>query len=59
MLLSNKKTCLITLIFFLMTYFDKFLMQGFSKYYKKNYHDFKIFFQWLLKEYSKNILGIF
>jgi hypothetical protein len=24
-----------------MTNFDKFLMQGLSKYYKENYHDFK------------------
>jgi hypothetical protein len=37
-----------------MTYFDKFLMQGLSKYYKKNYHDF---FKKILKlfvKYSKN-----
>jgi hypothetical protein len=40
MLLSNKMTFLITLIFFEMTKFDKFLMQGLSKYYKENYHDF-------------------
>jgi 3-deoxy-D-manno-octulosonic-acid transferase len=38
-----------------MTYCDKFLMQGLSKYCKENYHDFKIFFQ----ELFKNILGIF
>jgi hypothetical protein len=28
-----------------MTYFDKLLMQGLSKYYLKNYDDFKRFFQ--------------
>jgi len=28
-----------------MIYFDKFLMQGLSNYYKENYHDFKIFFK--------------
>jgi hypothetical protein len=42
-----------------MTYFDKFLMQGLSKYYKKNYRDFKRFVWRLFKEYSKNILRIF
>jgi len=42
-----------------MTYFDKFLMQGLSKYYKENYHVFKRFFQKLFQIYSKNILRIF
>jgi hypothetical protein len=55
MFLSSKKKCFITFFFFEMTYFDKVLMQGLSKYCKKNYHDFKRFFQ----EYLKNILGIF
>ncbi len=37
-----------------MTYFDKFLMQVLSKYYKENYHEFKRFFLKLYMEYSKN-----
>jgi hypothetical protein len=38
-----------------MTYFDKFLIQGLSKYYKKNYHDF---FLKIWKKF-KNILKYF
>lgn len=38
-----------------MTYLDKFLMKGLSKYYLKNCHDFKKKFEF----FFKNILGIF
>jgi hypothetical protein len=38
-----------------MKYFDKFFMQGLSKYCFKFYHDFQRFFQ----EYSRNIFKIF
>jgi hypothetical protein len=34
-------------------------MQGLSKYYKGNYHDFKRLFQRIFQEYSNNIVGIF
>jgi len=37
-----------------MTYFDKFLMQGLSKYYLKNIMIFKDFFLKLFVKYSKN-----
>jgi hypothetical protein len=37
-----------------MIYFDKFLMQGLSKYYKKNYHDFFKKNLKLFVKYSKN-----
>jgi len=36
-----------------MTFFDNFLMQILSKYYKENYYDFKIFFLKFFVEYSK------
>jgi hypothetical protein len=32
-----------------MTNFEKHLMQGLSKYYKENYHDFKISFRNILR----------
>jgi hypothetical protein len=37
-----------------MTYFEKFLMRGLSKYYKENYHDFLKKILKLFVEYSKN-----
>jgi len=42
-----------------MTYFDKFLMQGLSKYYKNNYHDLKRFFWKLFHKFSKIFLKYF
>jgi hypothetical protein len=39
-----------------MTYFFKFLIQGLSKYYKENYHDFKRIFQ---KKNSKKFYEYF
>jgi hypothetical protein len=44
--------------FFQMTYFDKFLMQGLSKYYKEIIIIFKDFFKRLFQKYFKNSLGI-
>jgi hypothetical protein len=38
-----------------MKFFDKFLMQGLSKYYKENYHDLKIFVRRLFQKYFRNI----
>ncbi len=37
-----------------MTYFDKFVIQGLSKYCKENYHDLKYFFKYFFKN-LKNI----
>jgi hypothetical protein len=42
-------------LIFLITYFDKLLKQSISKYYEKNYHDFKWFFQIHFQEYFRNI----